>query len=122
LISILALEDLVKFEEICSKKFIQLKSFHFSIYFVTEFEEIWRKNLFSLNNKWHFDNIDFYIDEMILWETEFEQQIEQIFVIYKRPIDILLRYKRSLYDQNCTSLLTTPMRNVQQRSIVWNWS
>jgi len=109
LISILALEDLVKFEEICSKKFIQLKSFHFSIYFVTEFEEIWRKNLFSLNNKWHFDNIDFYIDEMILWETEFEQQIEQIFVIYKRPIDILLRYKRSLYDQNCTSLLTTCM-------------
>lgn len=120
---ILALEHLLKFKELCCpKNFMRIKSFHFSIYFPKEFEKIWRKNFFDLDNQWPLVNIDFYIDEIELWEKDYKKTTGQVFAIYKRPIDTLLRYKRSFYSHHCTLLLSAPIRNIHRRSIVWNWN
>jgi hypothetical protein len=118
---ILALDHVDQFHELCySMKLFLLKHFYFSFRFPEEIENVWHSNLFINNNKWPFDNIGYFKDESFVFTGHGIRYIQKVFfIIYKHPIDILLKYKRTLHN-HCFATHTSHsnMKN-QSNSIQW---
>jgi hypothetical protein len=119
--SVLALNHLEKFKELCCSNHLPaLRHLHFSFCFPKNLAEDWRMSSFNVNNEWPFDNTDFYIDEGLVINADSRFIIEQIFIVYKRPVNILFQYKRTLYNHHFTRLLSSTMKTKQRRSVKWN--
>ena len=119
---VIALDHVDKFKELCCSNHLPvLKHLYFSLCFPKEFEQTWRTCPFGLNNEWPFDNIDCYMDETRIHNDGKRDLItEQVFVVYKHPVNILLKYKRSFCNHYFTSLVSSPVKIVHPRSITWN--
>jgi hypothetical protein len=99
-----------------------LKHLHFSFCFPKELAEQWKMSSFNVNNKWPFDNTDSYIDEGLVNKDDFRFTNEQMFIIYKRPLNILFQYKRTLSNHHFIRLLSSTLKTKRCRSLLWNCS
>lgn len=119
---VLALNHLDKFKELCCSDHLPaLKHLHFSFCFPKPLADEWKMSLLNVNNGWPFDDVDCYIDEGLFNDGTVVLITEEIFVIYKRPIDILFQYKRALYNHHFLRLLssTSTIKTEQRPSVVW---
>ncbi len=99
-----------------------MKHLHFSFFFPKELEQTWRICSFGCNNEWPFDNIDCYVDEIwIRTDDKSKFIIEKAFIIYKRPINILLQYKRTLHNHHLATRASTTIKTAHRRSILWSY-
>jgi len=112
-----ALDHVGKFQELCDSNHLPaLKHLHFSFCFPTELEYTWRISSFGCNDEWPFDNIDCYIDEN--WISTYEK-LETLFIVYKRPINVLLQHKRTFHNHFFAKHASVPIRTIRRRSIEW---
>jgi hypothetical protein len=116
-----ALDHVGKFQELCGFTHLPaLKNLYFSFCFPEELESAWRISSFGCNGEWPFDNIECYIDEYVTTDCGGEDCItETVFVVYKRPINILLQHKRTLHNHGFATQASVPIITTQRRSVEW---
>jgi hypothetical protein len=75
---------------------------------------------FNCNGKWPFDNIDCYIDEsQIRIDHRWKIVTKTFFIVYRRPISMLLQHKRILHNHRFALHASVPVKTSQRRSIEW---
>jgi hypothetical protein len=116
---VVALDHLGRFQQVCNCQHLpSLKNLYFSFCFPKEIEEAWRISSFSYNNEWPFDNIDYYIDETFFLDNNGVSTVKRSqFIIYKRPINILLQYKRTLHNHRFATHASIPIITNRRRSL-----
>ncbi len=114
----LAALDLVdKFQVFCGSNHLpSLKNLHFSFCFPQEIEQAWQMSSFSSNSKWPFDNLVCYIDESrISTDGSSAFMTKTLFIVYTRPINIILQHKRTLHNHRFATHGSVPIIKTQRR-------
>lgn len=119
---LLELDHLGKFQELCSSKHLPaLKNLHFSFCFPQQIELAWRMNSFNWKDKWPFDNVDSYVDESYNYVNARYTSITQtIFIVYNRPIDFLVRHRRTFYNHHLVAHVSKPILTTRRRLMQWS--
>ncbi|CAF3554798.1 unnamed protein product [Rotaria socialis] len=105
------LDHVGKFQEFCSSTYLPaLKDLHFSFCFPQEMEHGWQMSSFSCNGKWPFDNLGCYLDDSwISVDGDLNSVTDPLFVVYKRPINVLLQHKRTLHNHRLVEHAIIPI-------------
>ncbi|CAF0993440.1 unnamed protein product [Rotaria sordida] len=113
------LDHLDKFQELCGTTYLpSLKNLHFSFCFPQEMEYAWRISPFSYNGQWPFDNIDYYIDDyLFVVDDRVSLVTKTLLIIYKHPINVLLRHKRTLHNHRFAVHASNPIIGIRRRSL-----
>ncbi len=119
----IAFDHVGKFKDLCcSINLPVLKQLHFSFCFPKELKQTWQISTFGYDNKWPFDNIECYIDEVWIHTNDDLNFItETVFIVYKGPINILLPHKRALHNYHFATHASTPIKTAGRRSIIWSY-
>jgi hypothetical protein len=116
---LLAFDHLDKFQELCGSTHLpSLKNLHFSFCFPQDIEYAWRTNPLNCNGEWPFDNIGYYTDESLFHRnngTHFV--IKTQFIIYRRPINVILQHKRTLHNDRFAVHVSMPIVTSRRRSL-----
>ncbi|CAF1088095.1 unnamed protein product [Rotaria sp. Silwood1] len=81
-------------------------------------EEAWRISPFSSNGEWPFDNIDYYVDDTLFLDDDGVSFVKRSqFIIYTRPINILLEHKRTLHNHRFARHAYMPIITNRRRSL-----
>ncbi|CAF4284234.1 unnamed protein product, partial [Rotaria magnacalcarata] len=113
------LDHVGKFQELCSSTYLPaLKDLHFSFCFPQEMEHGWQMSSFSCNGKWPFDNLGCYLDDSwISVDGDLNSVTDPLFVVYKRPINVLLQHKRTLHNHRLVEHAIIPIVTNGRRSL-----
>ncbi|CAF4147540.1 unnamed protein product, partial [Rotaria magnacalcarata] len=113
------LDHLSRFQQVCdSQHLTSLKNVYFSFCFPKEIEEAWRISPFSSNGEWPFDNIDYYVDDPLFLDDDGVSFVKRSqFIVYTRPINILLEHKRTLHNHRFATHASMPIITNRRRSL-----
>ncbi|CAF0771636.1 unnamed protein product [Rotaria sp. Silwood1] len=113
------LDHLSRFQQVCDSQHLpSLKNLYFSFCFPKEIEEAWRISPFSSNGEWPFDNIDYYVDDTLFLDDDGVSFVKRSqFIIYTRPINILLEHKRTLHNHRFARHAYMPIITNRRRSL-----
>ncbi|CAF2067975.1 unnamed protein product [Rotaria magnacalcarata] len=113
------LDHLSRFQQVCDSQHLpSLKDLYFSFCFPKEIEEAWRISPFSSNGEWPFDNIDYYVDDPLFLDDDGVSFVKRSqFIIYTRPINILLEHKRTLHNHRFATHASMPIITNRRRSL-----
>ncbi len=113
-----ALDHLVRFQEVCGSTHLPaLKNLYFSFCFPQEMEHAWRMSPFSYKGEWPFDNIGYYLDESLFLVNRYGGFVTKTqLIIYKRPINVLLQYRRTLHNHRFAEHASIPIITSRRRS------
>jgi hypothetical protein len=116
-----ALDHVGKFQELCGSTHLPaLKNLHFSFCFPQEIEYAWRMSPFNCNGEWPFDNLGCYIDESwISVQDGIDFITKAVFIVYKRPISVLLHHKRTFHNHRFAEHVSVPIIRTRRRLIEW---
>ena len=117
----LGLDHVGRFEEICgSGRLPALKDLYFSFRFPPELENAWQSTAFGRSNKWPFDNIGCLTNECLVLDDYSPGRIPKSFlIVYKNPINVLLKYTRSLLNHSFANHAAHLHAVNQSHSIHW---
>ncbi|CAF2100591.1 unnamed protein product [Rotaria magnacalcarata] len=113
------LDHLSRFQQVCDSQHLpSLKNLYFSFCFPKEIEEAWRISPFSSNGEWPFDNVDHYEDDPLFFDDDGVSFVKRSqFIIYTRPINILLEHKRTLHNHRFATHASMPIITNRRRSL-----
>ncbi|CAF1315387.1 unnamed protein product, partial [Didymodactylos carnosus] len=113
------LDHVDKFQKLCGSTHLpSLKKLHFSLCFPQEMKQAWQMRSFNYNGKWPFDNLVCYIDESwISTDGGTDFMTKTLFIVYTRPIYIILQHKRTLHNHRFATHAAVPIITTQRRSL-----
>jgi hypothetical protein len=117
----LALDHVRRFEEICcSGRLPALKDLYYSFRFPAELEKAWKAHSFSTSDKWPFNDIGCFKNECVATDYMRIERIPKIFfIVYKHPINVLLKHTRSLFNYSFVTHASDHHGTNPSHSISW---
>ena len=102
ILNCLALDHVPRFQEICcSGRLPALKNLYFSFRFPQALENAWKASSFGTSDEWPFDNIGCFKNERMASDRARRNRVPTIFfIVYKHPINVLLKHTRSLFNHS----------------------
>ncbi|CAF1095545.1 unnamed protein product [Adineta steineri] len=115
------LDHLSKFQEICCSTHLPaLKALHFSLCFPETLEHAWRNSSVGYSGEWPFDNLNYYIEDILIFTDGALHRIKKtFFVVYRSPVSVILQHKRTLHNNGFPLHVPTPINTVQRRYMEW---
>ncbi|CAF3575226.1 unnamed protein product [Rotaria socialis] len=81
-------------------------------------EHAWQMSSFICNGKWPFDNLGCYLDDSwISVDGDLNFVTDPLFVVHKRPINVLLQHKRTLHNHRLVEHAIIPIVTNGRRSL-----
>ncbi|CAF1359079.1 unnamed protein product [Rotaria magnacalcarata] len=114
------LNHIDEFQKLCGPTHVPaLKNLYFSFCFPQDMEHVWRKSSFHRNGEWPFDNIDCYIDESLIATGRLHDfATTTLFIVYKRPISVLLQHRRTLHNHRFATHASAPIFTTRRQSLL----